>query len=144
MKSQRGFTLLEVLVATTLMAIAVVSLLAALNTSMRNASRLTNHDRAALVAKRKMEDLLAQPRLPRMQIIEGPLSPATDAGLEGGWRAQMLPFEAPPMPQSGMPVLNRVECEIWWMEGASRKSFRIEGYRPDTLGPQDFQPGVPR
>jgi general secretion pathway protein I len=142
MKQERGFTLLELLVATTIMAVAVVGLLSALNTSIRNASRLTNHDRAALVAKRKMEELLVQRRLPMMQILEGPLNPAVDAGLAGGWRAQMTPFEAPPNAGGGIPVLNRVECEIWWEEGATRKTFRLEGYRSEM--PMPGVPGPPQ
>lgn len=142
MKQERGFTLLELLVATTIMAVAVVGLLSALNTSIRNASRLTNHDRAALVAKRKMEELLVQRRLPMMQILEGALNPATDAGLAGGWRAQMTPFEAPPNAGGGFPVLNRVECEIWWEEGSTRKTFRLEGYRSEV--PMPGSPGAPQ
>lgn len=133
MKRKRGFTLLELLVATTIMAVAVVGLLAALNTSIRNAGRLTNHDRAALVAKRRMEELLIQHRLPMMQVLEGPLTPATDAGLSGGWRAQVTPFESPSNFQPGVPVLNRVECEIWWDEGSTRKSFKLEGYRSEMV-----------
>src|SRR5205814_2063081 len=65
MKSRRGFTLLEVLVATTIMGVAVVTLLSALSTSVRNATRLTDYDRAALLARAKMDALLVDPALPR-------------------------------------------------------------------------------
>jgi len=47
----RGFTLLEVLVATLIMGLAVVGLLSAISTSMRNAARLTDYDRVAMVAR---------------------------------------------------------------------------------------------
>ena len=62
---RRGFTLLEVLVATVIMAIAVSGVLAALSTSVRNATRLTDRDRASVFARRKMEELLVDKRLPR-------------------------------------------------------------------------------
>ena len=59
MRFRRGFTLLEVMVATTIMGIAVVTLLSALSTSVRNATRLTDYDRAVLLARAKMDALLA-------------------------------------------------------------------------------------
>ncbi|MBL8233053.1 MAG: prepilin-type N-terminal cleavage/methylation domain-containing protein [Bryobacterales bacterium] len=139
---EAGFTLLEMLVATTIMAVAVVGLLSALSGSLRNASRLTNQDRAALVARRKMEDLLVQARLPRYQFLEGRLTPITDAGLEGGWRARMTPFEVPPNVQPGNAILERVECEIWWMEGDRRRNFQVEAYRTTVLTPQDILGGL--
>lgn len=138
MSQQRGFTLLEMLVATTVMAIAVVGLLSALSTSMRNAGRLTNHDRAALIARRRLEDLLAATRLPRMQVMEGPLAPATDAGLEGVWRARVTPFEMNPNAQAGAPMVSRVELEISWREGSQDKSFRVDGYKTELLRPEDM------
>jgi hypothetical protein len=35
-------------------------------------------------------------------------------------------------------VLDRLECEIWWMRGDKRKSFPLEGYRQTLLTPEDF------
>ncbi len=136
---QRGFTLLEVLVATTIMGIAVVSLLSALSSSMRNAARVTEYDRVALVARRKVDELLLMPRMPRNQVLEGPLEPALDGGFQGGWRARLTPFEAPPVLQPGMAVLDRLECEIWWMQGANRKTFSLEAFRTTVLTLQDVR-----
>jgi type II secretion system protein I len=125
--------LLEVLVATSIMAVAVVGLLSALSSSLSNAGRLTDHDKAALAARRKMDELLlATEMLPKMQVLEGPLDPAAD-GLTGGWRARVSPFEGPPNAGPGTTVLDRVECEIWWMSGDKRRSFSLEGYKQVIL-----------
>ena len=59
--SQRGFTLLEVMVAALVMGIAVAGVLSGLAGAARNAARLTEYDRATLVAKQKMDELLADP-----------------------------------------------------------------------------------
>lgn len=139
---RRGFTLLEMLVATSLMAIAVVGLLSSLSASLRNAARLTDNDRAAIVARRKMDELLLQTRLPRFQPVEGTLTPATDAGLTGGWKATVKPFEVPPAIQPGMAILERVECEIWWMDGNRRRSYTLEGYKTSVLQTQDVSAGA--
>lgn len=142
-RGTRGFTLLEMLVATTVMAIAVVGLLSALSTSIRNAGRLTNHDRAALVARRRMEELLMAARLPKMQVLEGPLAAATDAGLEGSWRARVTPFEVPVNATAGATVLHRIELVVLWREGEAQKTFALDGYKTEPIRPEDMQ-GLPR
>ncbi len=141
---ERGFTLLEMLVATTLMAIAIVGLLSALSASLRNAARLTDHDRAALVARRKADELLLRPRLPRYQVMEGPLVPAADAGLSGGWRAKLEPFEVPPNVGAGNAILERLECEIWWMDGGARRSYKLDAYKTTVLRTEDVLAGALR
>jgi len=57
-----GFTLLEVLVATVIMGIAVAGLIAGLSQSVRNAARLSDYDRAAMLARTKMNESCATTR----------------------------------------------------------------------------------
>jgi len=131
--SRRGFTLLEMLVATTIMGIAVVGLLAALSGSLRNAARLAETDRMALLARRQMDALLLDETLPRFSEINGQFDPVLTGGVKAGWRAMLMPYEMPPGAGTGAAVLERLELEIWWDAGASRRSFHLEAYRRGVL-----------
>jgi general secretion pathway protein I len=135
-KRNRGFTLLEVMVATTIMAIAVVGLLSSLSASLRNAARLTDYDRSALLARRKMDELLLDRRLPRFAIVEGNWDQSA-TGVEGGWRARITPFDLPPGVGAGVAVLDRVELEVWWKKGGLRRTFTLEGFRRGMLRPEE-------
>ena len=75
---QSGFTLLEVLVATVIMAVAIGGTLSALSSSMRNEARLSDYDRAAMFARRKLDELLVDRKLPKMAPLEGVWDPADD------------------------------------------------------------------
>ena len=138
---QRGFSLLEVMVATFIMAVAVVALLSNLTTSLRNASRLTDYDRAALMARHKMDELLLMPRLPVM--MEGRFAPSESAGLDAGWRARTGIFAFAPGAGPGSQVLERVELMIEFNNAGRSKSFALEGFRRRYLYPDEPPPGVP-
>lgn len=138
--TNRGFTLLEMLVATLIMGIAVVGLLSNISTSLNTAGRLTDHDRAALLARQKMNELLLDTRLPKLTVIQGKFAPASLGGLEGGWQAQLSTFEMPPQAVPGTTILERLELEIWWMRGDKRRSLTLEGYRPSVIPPAGAGP----
>jgi general secretion pathway protein I len=137
----RGFTLLEVLVASTLMAIAVVGLLGSLRTSLGNASRVTDYDRAVGLARRQMDTLLALRPLPKGVPMEGEFPVQETGGVPLGWRARVTPFESsadPGMPpQPGMRILERIELEVWWNRGEARRTLNVEAYRPAIATPAD-------
>jgi type II secretion system protein I len=137
-KGEQGFTLLEVLVATVIMGIAVAGVLSGLSATTRNAARLTDYDRATLLARSKMDELLADQRMPRKVFAEGTFDPAMSGGVPMGWRGRVLPFEWAPGAGPGMWVLDRVELEIWWMTGPTRHSFTLEGYRRSILRAGDI------
>jgi general secretion pathway protein I len=121
--SQSGFTLLEILVATTIMGLAVVGLLSSLSTSMHNAGRITDADRAAQVARNKMEELVVDPNLPFQGSLQGAFDNAS------GWTAQIGPYETPPSVGPGAVVLQRIALTVWWQSGQNQRQFPLESYR---------------
>jgi len=131
--NERGFTLLEMLVATVLMGVAVVALLGNISTSMRHANDLTEYDRAALLARRTMDQLLLDRRLPTGSSFGGEFDPALTAGLRSGWNARLALFEAPPKAGPGTSVLERLEVEVWWMRGEERRNVTVEAFRRAVL-----------
>jgi general secretion pathway protein I len=135
---QRGFTLLEVLVASVIMGIAVVGLLSALSASMRNAARLAEYDRVQMVARARMDSILVESRWPKFAVTEGVIDPILLGGAQGGWRARITPFEAPPNLVANTLVLDRVELEIWWMAEGRRRSFSLEAFRRSVVRPEDL------
>jgi len=136
---QRGFTLLEMLVATLIMGIAVIGLMTEITASMRNATRVTNRDRAVLLARSKMDELLLEPQFPVGTPVQGPLDPSLTGGVEGGWRALLTRFEMPPSPVAGQQSLDRLSLEIWWMANGERRTFALSGYRAHVLRPEEVQ-----
>jgi general secretion pathway protein I len=138
---RRGFTLLELVVATTIMALAVVGLLAAIAGAERNAARLRDADRAAQLARLQMNELLLDPRLGPGAQPQGTFDPALAGGLEAGWRARVSAFEMPPSPVPGELALDRVELEVWWKPGGGERTFTLETYRRRLLRAEDFAGG---
>ena len=133
MNRRAGFTLLEVLVATLIMGIAVTGILSGLAAASRNAARLTEYDRATLLARQKMDELLEDHTVRRGTMVEANFDPALAGGATTGWRARVTPFEQAPGGGPGTWVVDRVELEVWWMSGVTRRSFTLEGFRRSIL-----------
>lgn len=139
-RQQRGFTLLEVMVATVIMAIAISGLMFGVRGSLRNAARLQYHDRAALLARQKMDELIVDVTTPRGRQIQGIFDPVAAPGMNATWTATIEAFDFPDGAGPGMPILDRIDLLIAWNEGSERRTFRLEGYRRGTLVQGDGLP----
>lgn len=140
---RRGFTLLEMIVATLILAVAIVGLLSGISTALRNAARLTAYDRVVQLARLRMNDLLVDSKLPRGAVLSGAFDPSLTGGVDAGWRARVSRFEMPPAPAPDVFALDRIELEIWWTSGAGRRTFALDGYRPSRLKPEELAPAGP-
>ena len=128
--NRRGFTLLEVLVATVIMGVAVAGLIAGLSQSVKNAARLTDYDRAVMLARTKMNDLLVDANLPFDGSVEGQFDRDETGGVPGGWRASLRPFDLPPKAGPGTVILQRIAVELWWQPASgTRRAIQLESYR---------------
>jgi len=125
--NRKGFTLLEVMVATLIMGIAVVGVLSALSTSIRSASRLTAYDHAVMLSRSKMDELLTDKQIPYGANLAGNFDETS------GWTAQFTPYVTLPGAPPGSPCLERVQLEIWWLNGSQRQTFPLEGFRRITI-----------
>ena len=119
----KGFTLIEALVATLIMGIAVSGVLSGLAGAARNAARLNQYDRATLLAQQKMDELLVDQKLQRGVPMQGEWDATT------GWRALVDPFETAPGAGPGQWLTDRIQLEIWWMDRDTRRGFTLEGFR---------------
>ena len=139
MTARRGFTLLEMMVATTIMGVAVVGLLSEISSSVHNAARLRDYDRVAQLARERMNELLADYNMPRDVELKSQFDPAITGGLEAGWRSQLTTFEKPPS-AAGQLALDRIQLEVWWNSGGQHRAIHLESFRKRFVTKQDFPP----
>jgi type II secretion system protein I len=136
-RSTRGVTLLEMIVAATILAIAVVGLMAGLSGTTRNAARLQDYDRAVQLGRTRMNDLMLDRRLPRNTYVSGSFDPVQTGGMEAGWKARVTQFEMPPHAAAGEIALDRVELQVWWRNGNNTRTYTLDAYRPHMLLAED-------
>jgi general secretion pathway protein I len=141
--SRAGFTLLEVLVATVIMGIAVTGLIVGLTQSAKNASRLAAYDRGVMLARTKMNDLILEADLPFEGSIEGDFPADQADGVPSGWKASMRPYDIPPNAGPGTLILQEIALEVWWEPlTGGRRTMHLETYRQAKI-PIPAAPTVP-
>lgn len=144
MSRSPGFTLLEMIVATTIMAVAIVGLITGLSTTTHNAARLRDYDRAVQLGRERMNELMLDLTLPRNTLVSGIFDPNQTGGVESGWKARLTTFEMPPAIRMNEPALDRLEVEVWWKSGLTTRSFTLDAYRPRAITQDDaaLNPGL--
>lgn len=101
MSGERGFTIMESLVALAVLAVVVVALYEAIGTGFRTFDRATEAEEAVLVAQSQLDDIIAARRLPQMR--EGRVD-----GTRFAWRVDVVERAA---------QLVRLKLAVTWTGG---------------------------
>lgn len=128
----RGFSLLEILVAFAIAAMALGMLYQVMGNNARQVGGLATHERAMLLA----ESLLAAHQtVPPQGLREA------DQAAGYGWRVESSPYPTPvnaSHPQA--PRLHELRVAVHWQDGTAPRSFELVTLRPERL----VQPGTQR
>jgi general secretion pathway protein I len=120
-KGQQGFSLLEILVAFSIMAISIGMLLSIFSSGLRNASVSEEYTAAVQIA----EGMIAGPG------IEAPLQPGQAAGVVDGkyrWELTVAPFvlSTETVDTRTLPArLFMVTAVVSWEEGGGERRFEL-------------------
>ena len=126
----RGFSLLEMIVATAILGIAIIGLMTLITTVLANAARIREYDRAAMLARTKMNQLLVEEPLPLGRNLSGMF----EARL--GWEARVEPFFVPRILRVGRTMLVRIRLSVWWDSDGRRKRLKLESFRRMIIRPE--------
>lgn len=91
MNGERGFTLIEALIAFAILAVTLVSLYEAMGTGLRSFGAASRVGTAVMIARSQLDRIVALQRLPQPQ--QGRI-----AGSDYDWKIEILP--APAQPES--------------------------------------------
>ncbi len=139
MTHQRGFTLIEVVVAVAILGLSSSALFGLFSTSVDNIRRIDELHRYHLAAADVMNRVLLLPVLPADGQASGRLSQ-----IDADWRVRVEPW----IPESfdGRPAqaIVKIVVEIEFDGRSGRRNISLETVKPSplTYTPQDFQRAI--
>ena len=119
MTGRRGFSLLEMAVATLLIGLAATALLGTVGDSLAAVQSARDFERASELARNSLDELLAAGQLPIGEEIGG------TEGERFGWRAKAEIADRFGKDTAGR-ALARIRLEVWWISGGQRRAASFE------------------
>ena len=116
-----GMSLLEVLMAISLLGVSFVTIFSGLSAALRATSRLDAFDRGNEFATQKLNELFLDPTFGVDQMRSG----TSPAGIE--WQARTELLDQRPLPGSQKSAqLVRINLEVSWRTRSGRQAFSLE------------------
>jgi hypothetical protein len=120
-REEAGISLLEVLMAVSLLGISFVTIFSGLSAALRATGRLDLFDRGNEFATQKLNELFLDPSLEAGQLFSG-VSPS---GIQ--WQARTELVDQRPLPSSDKPAqLLRIIVQVSWRTRSGQQNLNLE------------------
>jgi general secretion pathway protein I len=134
MKHHRGFTLIEVLVATSIIAITATALFGLLSTSLSNLHKVEELHQYELAAQDVMNRVLFLAALPVPAMAEGAVENSN-----AHWTVNVDPWAPPTLEKEAKQAIVKVRVVVNWPGRSSDRSIELESLKAAKLGSYDLR-----
>lgn len=149
-QKQAGFTLLEVLVAMTLIGIGFSAAFVAISGSRRLSERSFAHESARILARGKLDEVLSS----KVNVLTEDGKEDRYAGQRFGYQIKVRPVEVPlpdGVDKNTLPfILEDVSIDVFWGPSGEQQSYRLSTMRlteksglPNPATPAQVVPARP-
>ena len=133
MKKNRGFTLIEVLVAAGILGIVATALFGLLATSLSNLGKVERLHQYQLAALDVMNRVLFLPTLPAPATAEGFID-----NLDARWSISIDPWESDKVINSGSQALVKVHVVVTWPGNTTDRTIDLESLKATKIENYDL------
>jgi general secretion pathway protein I len=138
-RTQRGFTLIEVIIAAAIFGIAATSLFALLSRSLANLRKIEDLRHYQLAGVDIMDRALLLSKLPRGGTIEGDLEnpPAR-------WIVKVTPWIPEQLDPAATEAVMKIDVEVRWKGSSGERHIELESIKASSLSTtnDDFRQAI--
>lgn len=139
MKRQKGFTLIEVLIASAIFGIAATSLFGLLSKSLANLKKLEEVRHYQLAGEDIMNRVLLLSQLPPGGTIEGQLE-----HLQGRWAVKVTPWIPSVLEPTTPEAVMKIDVQVRWQGRSGERNIELEALKTIAIshGNDDFKKAI--
>ena len=133
MKTPRGFTLIEVMVAAAILGMAATALFALFSRSLSNLKSVDDLRRYQLAGQAIMNSALVLPKVPVAGEAEGRIEK-----LDATWVFKLAPWYPVNLESHPPEAIMKFDVQVRWMGRAGERSISLETLKPVSLVYTDY------
>ena len=133
MKPEQGFTLIEVIVAAAVFAIAATALFGLFSKSLFNLRKIEDVHRYQLAGEEVLNRVLALPKLPAEAYVEGNVE-----GLDARWTVMVRPWIPGNLQSRTSEAIMKIDVEVQWPGRAGPRNIRLETVKPVPVSYENY------